>query len=172
MSSATLQPYPDTPLPRAQAKLRARMLHPWKWRLFGLKKLPSLALWQVKLSALDAEACTVTIPYGFRTQNPFRSTYFAAQSGAAELSTGALAMLHLAGKPAASMLVTRFDSRYYKKVTTTLTLVCEDGPAIAEAIAGTMADGEGRETVARSRGYLPDGTLASEFWVTWSFKRR
>ncbi len=171
MSSATLSPYPETLRP-AQAKLRAQMLSPWKWRLFTLGKLPSLALWRVKLTALDAEACTLVIPYGYRTQNPFRSTYFAAQAGAAELSTGALAMLHLAGGAAASMLVTRFDSRYHKKVSKTLTLVCEDGPAIANAIEGTLVDGEGRETVAYARGYLPDGQLASEFWITWSFKRR
>ncbi len=171
MSTATLDGL-TVVLPPAQAKLRAQMLNPWKWRLFAVGKLPSLALWRVRITALDADACTITIPYGYRTQNPFRSTYFAAQAGAAELSTGALAMLQLAGQPAASMLVTRFDSRYYKKVSETLTLVCEDGPAIAEAIAQTIADGKGRETVAYSRGYLPDGQLASEFWVTWSFKRR
>ena len=148
------------------------MLSPFTWRLFTTKQLPSLGLWGVKVRALDAEACTVTMPYGWRSQNPFRSVYFAAQAGAAELSTGALALLHLEGKPRTSMLVTQFDSKYYKKASDTLTFVCADGAAIAEAVAGTLADGEGRTVVARSAATLPDGAVASEFWVTWSFRRK
>lgn len=156
----------------AQRKLVGRMLNPWTWRLFTYNKLPSLALWRVKVRALDAGACTVTMPYGYRTQNPFRSVYFAAQSGAAELSTGALALLHLEDQPRASMLVTQFDSKYYKKAAGELRFVCEDGAAIAEAIAAAIADGVPRTTVAHARAYLPDGVLASEFWVTWSFRRK
>lgn len=156
----------------AQTRLVGRMLSPWKWRLFTYNKLPSLALWGVRVSALDDTACTVTMPYGYRTQNPFRSVYFAAQSGAAELSTGALALLHLEGQPRASMLVTQFDSKYYKKAAGELRFVCEDGDAIAEAVAGAIADGNPRTTVAHVRAYLPDGVLASEFWVTWSFRRK
>ena len=155
-----------------QERLRARMLHPLKWRAFTFGKLPSLALWRVRVRGLGAESCTVTMPYGYRTQNPFRSVYFAAQSGAAELSTGALALLHLEGQPRASMLVTQFDSKYHKKAAGTLRFVCEDGGAIREAVAGTMADGEPRTTVAYASATLPDGTLASEFWVTWSFRRK
>ena len=170
MSTATLAAPPD--LSPAQARLRERMLSPWKWRLFTLGKLPSLALWRVRVAAIDPGACTVTMPYGYRTQNPFRSVYFAAQSGAAELSTGALALLHLEGRPRVSMLVTRFESEYHRKATATLRFVCEDGDAIRGAIDGTLADGEGRTTVARSRAYLPDGTLAAAFAVTWSFRRR
>ena len=172
MSLAYAPAAPAAALTPPQARLRERMLSPWKWRLFTLGKLPSLALWRVKVAALDARSCAVTMPYGYRTQNPFRSVYFAAQSGAAELSTGALALLHLEGQPRTSMLVTRFDSKYYKKAAGTLRFVCEDGEAIASAVAGTVADGEPRETVAHARAYLPDGALASEFWVTWSFRRR
>lgn len=142
------------------------------WRLFTLGKLPSLRLWGVRVRSLDAATCEVTMPYGYRTQNPFRSIYFAAQSGAAELSTGGLALLHLEGEPRTSMLVTRFDSRYYKKAAERLRFVCSDGEAIRRAIAETAATGEGTTVVAHSRALLPDGTLASEFWVTWSFRRR
>lgn len=172
MSTATFSAYPPSPLSPAQTKLRDRMLDPWKWRVFTYGKLPSLALWRVRVKSLDAETCEVTMPYSYRTQNPFRSTYFAAQSGAAELSTGGLALMHLEGKPPTSMLVTQFDSKYYKKVSQTLTFVCSSGREVAEAIAGTLADGQGREVVTHARAFLPDGTLASEFWVTWSFRKR
>ena len=70
------------------------------------------------------------------------------------------------------MLVTQFDSKYYKKAAAEMRFVCADGDAIRDAIAGTVADGEGRVVVAKSSAYLPDGELASEFWVTWSFRRR
>ena len=156
----------------AQTRLQRRMLAPWTWRAFTFKRLPSLALWRVRVAALDSTRCAVTIPYGWRTQNPFRSTYFAAQAGAAELSTGALVMLHLEGGPSCSMLVTDFESKYYKKVSSTLTCTCLDGPALAAAVAGTRADGEARTVRAYSSGHLDDGTLASEFWVTWSLRRR
>ncbi len=159
-------------LSTAQARMRERMLSPWTWLGFTFGKLPSLALWGVRVKALDAACCEITIPYGWRTQNPFSSTYFAAQSGAAELSTGALALLHLEGEAPCSMLVTQFDSKYYKKVSATLTCVCTDGLTIAEAVAKTLADGDGRTVVAHSAAFLPDGTLASEFWVTWSFRRK
>lgn len=159
-------------LTRDQNTLVARMLSPILWRFFAVRKLPSTAFWGVRVRSLDWTSCEVTIPYGWRSQNPFSSTYFAAQSGAAELSTGALALLHLTGKPKTSMLVTQFDSKYYKKVSQTLRLVCTSGDEIAEAVAGTVADGEGRTVVAHSQGFLPDGTLASEFWVTWSFRKK
>lgn len=148
------------------------MLSRVTWRLFAVRKLPSVAFWGVRVRELEADRCAVTMPYGWRTQNPFRSTYFAAQCGAAELSTGALALLHLEGQPRTSMLVTRFDSQYLKKATDTLRFVCRDGEAIAAAVAGTLADGEGRTAVAVSEASLPDGTLASRFEVTWSFRRR
>ena len=70
------------------------------------------------------------------------------------------------------MLVTKVDCAFLKKANETLDFVCEDGAAIRDAIAGTLADGRGRVVEARSRAYLGDGRVASEFAVTWSFKRR
>ena len=148
------------------------MLSPLTWRLFAARKLPSTAFWGVRIRELEAGHCSVTMPYGWRTQNPFRSVYFAAQCGAAELSTGALALLHLEGQPRTSMLVTRFDSAYFKKADATLRFVCRDGEAIAAAIARTVADGSPQTVLATSEAFLPDGTPASRFKVTWSFRRR
>ena len=172
MPTAPAVDAPSSRLSPKQQQLAARMTNPLLYRLFAWRKLPSTAWWRVRVAALDAGACAVTLPYGWRTQNPFRSTYFAAQSGAAELSTGALALLHLEGKPPCSMLVTQFDSKYYKKAADTLRFTCASGAEIEAAVAGTLADGEPRTVVAHSRGHLPDGLLASEFWVTWSFRRR
>jgi hypothetical protein len=155
-----------------QEALANRMLSPWIWRLYALKHLPSVVFWRVRIKKLSAGSCEVTMPFAWRTQNPFNSTYFAAQCGAAELSTGALALLHLEGQPKTSMLVTQFDSKYYKKVSQPLRFICHSGQDIQEAIAAAAKGGEGQQVVALSQAFLPDGTLASEFWVTWSFRRK
>ena len=47
------------------------------------------------------------LPGGWRTQNPFRSTYFAAQAMAAEMSTGAPAMVLVQAAPASVAMILR-----------------------------------------------------------------
>ncbi|MGB3545398.1 MAG: hypothetical protein WBA17_00375, partial [Saprospiraceae bacterium] len=57
---------------------------PWKMRLaFFLRKLPTLFWWGVRVKSATEDRAEVTIPYTWRTQNPFKSVYFAAQAGAA-----------------------------------------------------------------------------------------
>ena len=169
-ANSTTDVEPVTNLTARQQLLAKRMLSFVPFAFFKLVKLPSLSLWGISIRSLNAESCTLTMPYGWRTQNPFNSVYFAAQSGAAELSTGALALLHLEGKGRISMLVTQFDSKYYKKASDNLTFVCESGREIATAIEQSIASGEGKTVVAHAKAYLPDQVLASEFWVTWSFR--
>ena len=66
----------------------------WMW-----KTLPLAAFAGLRVVRLDEAACAVRLPGGWRTQNPFRSTYFAAQAMAAEMSTGAPALVLLEGRP-------------------------------------------------------------------------
>ena len=96
------------PVPAPQAaKLAARLKNPFLFRGFMLAKLPLALIAGLRVRELDTERCVVTVPYGWRTTNPFRSTYFAALAMAAELSTGALAMMatELAGQPVALLIV-------------------------------------------------------------------
>ncbi|PYQ17344.1 MAG: thioesterase, partial [Acidobacteria bacterium] len=92
--------------PKSEA-FRRRILNRvvfWLWRW---KALPLAACAGLRLVSLDAQACTVFLPGGWRTRNPFRSTYFAAQAMAAEMSTGMPAAALVAGAPASvAMLVT------------------------------------------------------------------
>src|SRR4029079_2150345 len=78
--------------PRSPAaeRFRRRMTSPLAMRGFFLAKLPLALAAGVRLQELSAEQCTTSVPYGWRSTNPFRSTYFAALAMAAELSTGAL----------------------------------------------------------------------------------
>ena len=149
------------------------MKHPLKFRTFLLMKLPSAFFTGVRVRDIDERHCVVTVPYKWFSQNPFRSTYFACLSMAAEMSTGALAMAHLYKRnPAVSMLVVRVESEYFKKATGRTTFICEDGETMLDAIEESIKTGEGRIVRARSTGKNTDGEVVAEFYITWSFKAK
>src|SRR5215207_4855643 len=90
--------------------------HPLKFRMFLLSSLPSAYFSGVRVKEIDEKKCVVSVPYKWFSKNPFRSTYFACLSMAAEMSTGALAMACLYKRvPAVSMLVISVNSNYIKK---------------------------------------------------------
>jgi hypothetical protein len=154
-------------------KRRRQMLNPFLMRLYYLGKLPLAFMAGLRLRELDAEHAVVTVPYGWRTTNPFRSTYFAALSMAAELSTGALAKLatDLAPRPVA-MLIVGLTASFEKKATATTTFTCAEGDKIAAAIARTVETGEPATAEVETIGRSPDGTVLARFTFTWSFKAR
>ncbi len=93
--------------------IRRKVLSPHGFRLFLWKQLPLAAFAGLRLRSLDEGGCTVVLPGGWRTQNPFRSTYFAAQAMAAEMSTGAPALVLVQGSEAkVSLLVTEMRALY------------------------------------------------------------
>ena len=139
-------------------------------RMFLLWKLPAAWFMGIGVRSCDGEKAVVRLPYGWRSQNPFRSTYFAAQCAAGEMSTGVLALTHLQGKPPVSMLVTRVEAEFLKKASETLLFSCEDGKALEKAIEKALETGEAQVFRATSTGRLPDGTEAARVWITWSFK--
>lgn len=144
----------------------------WRMRLFLLWKLPAAWFMGISVRACDASQAVVRLPYGWRSQNPFRSTYFAAQCAAAELSTGLLALAALQEQAPVSMLVVKIEAEFFKKASATLLFTCDDGAAIQAAIARTLADGEAQLFRAESVGRLPDGSEAARMYITWSFKRK
>jgi hypothetical protein len=154
-------------------EVRHRVLSPVGFRLYLWKELPLAAFAGLRLRSLDEGGCTVILPGGWRTQNPFRSTYFAAQSMAAEMSTGAPAMVLVRGRDAKmSMLVTGIDARFMKKITGTSQFTFRDIGEMADVIERAAQTGEPAVFVARSVGRNEAGDVAAEFEVTWSFKRR
>lgn len=149
------------------------MRHPVKFRLFLLTKLPSAYFAGLRVKEADEKHCSVTVPYKWFTKNPFRSTYFACLSMAAEMSTGALAMAHLYKKnPPVSMLVVNVEASFHKKAADRSEFVCEDGLLFKEAIAETIRTGESTTVRARSIGKNNAGEIVAEFYITWSFKAR
>jgi hypothetical protein len=147
--------------------------HPVKSRLFLLLKLPSAFFSGVRIRTIDVTRCEVSVPYKWFTKNPFRSTYFACLSMAAELSTGALAMSNIYGrKVGLSMLVVKIESEYFKKATGRTVFTCEDGRIFEQAIAQSITTGEAKIVRAKSIGKNAEGDTIAEFFVSWSFKAR
>ena len=154
------------------ATFQQQVLNPFKLRLFLLRKLPMAWLAGLRLTQLSASSATVTVPFKYLTQNPFRSIYFACLAMAAELASGIQAMLHTQGGGPVSMLVVGLEADFTKKAVGLITFVCADGAAIAQAIAESRASGAGRTVVATSTGVDAAGEVVAVFRVTWSFRAK
>jgi uncharacterized protein DUF4442 len=157
---------------RAEAE-RVRLLRSGRFRAYLWMKLPLAACAGLTLRRLDDAGCTVGLPGGWRTQNPFRSTYFAAQAMAAEMSTGAPAMVLVQAAPASiAMLLRGVEAVFTKRIQGPSLFTFDDVAGLSAAIARAAASGESESYTGHSIGAGPDGVAASEFRVTWSFKRR
>ncbi len=158
--------------PKGEA-LRARVLRRLPMTLYLWRMLPLAAFAGLRITRLDPQACTVTLPGGWRTQNPFRSTYFAAQAMAAEMSTGAPALVLREDAPRSiSMLILGLNASYLKRLTGPGAFTCESIPAIAAAIELAAESDTPQTVVARSTGRDAQGQVVAEFEVSWSFRRR
>ena len=146
---------------------------PLKMRAYFSAKLPLALFAGLRVRELSTARCAVDVPYGWRTTNPFRSTYFAAQCMAAELSTGALVMLAVqSSRDPVSMLVANMTASFEKKASQTLTFTCENGADAFAAVRETLRTGEGVTVPMRTVGRLPDGTVAATFEFIWTMKKK
>lgn len=158
--------------PKAE-RLRRQVLSRLPMTLWMWKTLPLAAFAGLRVSRLDEAACSVRLPGGWRTQNPFRSTYFGAQAMAAEMSTGAPALVLLADAPASvAMLVVGLEARFSKKAVGETVFTCEDLPGMRSAIETAASSSEPQAFVASSIGRDTAGDEVAAFEITWSFKRR
>ena len=145
--------------------------HPIKFRLFLLAKLPSAFFSGVRVISADEDKCCVKVPYKWFSQTPFKSTYFACLSMAAEMSTGVLALAHIyKRKPAISMLVSLIEGSFIKKATGITVFTCEEGSTIKQTIEDAVQSGEGKVITVKSYGRNKANEIVAEFSITWSFK--
>lgn len=147
--------------------------HPFKFRMFLLSKLPAAFFSGVRVRSINENECVVTVPYKWFTRNPFKSTYFACLSMAAEMSTGALGIMNVYNrKPAVSMLVTKVEGEFHKKSTGIATFTCAEGPAIMNAVETAISTGEAQSIKVLSTGTNGNGETIATFYITWSFKQK
>ena len=155
------------------AAFRALIMHPIKFWLYMLVKLPMGFLAGLKLTELDPDKAVVQVKYKWLTQNPFGSMYFAVLSMAAEFSTGILCLANIyKSDPAISMLVVKMESHFYKKAVGIITFTCSDGDAIIAMVQTAKKTGEGVTIVSKSTGLNQNGEVVAEFFITWSIKAK
>ena len=158
-------------LPAARKYLRD-IRSPWKLKLYFLKNLPSALWWGIRVKSAAPERAEATLPYSWRTQNPFKSIYFAAQCGAGELSTGILANLARLGQGNISMLVLEQKAEFVKKANTLTTFTCDEGLQVFETVQKAVETGEPQVITMTSTGRNTSGEAVSRIYITWSFKVR
>lgn len=155
-----------------QVKLLSDFNKPFKMWLFTLIKLPSALFMGVKVHRMTTEVGQTSVPYGWRSQNPFQSIYFAAQCSAGEMSTGLPAMLALKGRGKVSMLVSHIEASFVKKATSKTIFTCNDVAAVFETVERAIATKEAQTIVMTTTGVQATGETVAVMRVTWSFKAK
>lgn len=134
-------------------------------------KLPSAYWCGVRAKSINETQCVVSVKHRWVNQNPFKSMYFAVQAMAAELTTGAMVMLHIQkSKRNISMLVANNKGNFSKKATGRINFTCNDGHLIDEAIKKTIENGEGQTFWMKSTGVNEKGEQVSEMDFEWSIR--
>ena len=156
-----------------QKKLLKRYNNRLLVKTISIFKLPMAFLAGLKIVHIDEEVCRVSTRLTFLTKNPFRSTYFAVLSMAAELSTGLYALLFTTGiQPSVAVIITGLNARFLKKATGTTIFTCREGEKLRQAVVQARETGEAAVTTVKSVGKNEVGETVAEFEFTWSFKQR
>jgi len=160
-------------LTHQQLQFRNNFSSPIKQRLFYFKNLPLALFTGIKLVYLDEDKAIAEVPYRWRNKNPFKSMYFAVQCMAAELSTGALALLALKGVNAnIALIIVDFKAKFVKKATTKITFTCEDYALFHQALSELKQIGDAKVVTAKAIGRDVEGNEVAHFEFSWSFKLR
>jgi hypothetical protein len=147
--------------------------NPVKFRLFLWKNLPAALFSGVAVKSAGPGRTEITIPYRWFTRNPFRSTYFACLSMAAEMSTGILAMSCVyQRRPSISPIVIGVEGKFFKKATGLTLFICEQGDEIRNVVGEAAVSGSPQTIRVLSSGYNEKNELIAEFYITWSFRKR
>ena len=155
------------------ARERRRLLNRALFKAYLFARLPLAACAGLRVLRLDDAGCTVRLPGGWRTRNPFGSAYFAAQTMAAEMATGAPAMLLVRTlAPSVAFILREVRGSFGKRVLGPSLYTFDDVAALRAVIERALASGEAETYTGRVRATNAAGETASEFEITWSFKRR
>lgn len=154
-------------------EFQKKILSKIKFKFFLFFQLPLAYVAGIKLNILSTTQSQVSMKYRFWNKNPFGSIYFAALSMAAELSTGAIALMAIyKEKPTISMLVVNMRAEFKKKARGIITFKCEQGRDIFQAVETCKVSQEGQILEVKSVGIDRKGEVVAVFYFTWSFKQK
>lgn len=145
----------------------------WAMRAFLLKSMPLGLAAGLRVDAIDDSVCVVSLPGGWRTQNPFRSMYWAAQGMAAELATGAPMFVYTRAAPApVRTLVGSVEARFVKPAHGRISFTCADVAAAADGVARACGSDESVDCPLVATGRDARGEVVSEWTFRWSFRAK
>jgi hypothetical protein len=157
----------------ANSRFQKQVNNGFLMRIFLLKSLPMAFIAGIRVKSLNDVEAVTQIKYGWLTQNPFRSMYFACQAMAAEMSTGLLVMNAITdSKPGISMLIVKNEAYYFKKAIGKITFSCNEGEMLTSIVNKAKEGAEGLVIPLKSTGRDEQGEVVSEFIFTWSLKAR
>ncbi len=157
-----------------QNKLLKKNNNRYAVKNISIAKLPMAFLTGLKIEYINESKSKTSVKFGYLTKNPYRSTYFALLSMAAELSTGLFANFYAMGiKPIIALIITKLNASFIKKAIGTTTFVCEDGQQkFQEAIEILHTQSCPAEVKSKSTGMSESGEIVAESEIYWSFKQR
>jgi uncharacterized protein DUF4442 len=152
---------------------RRRLLNRVMFKAYLWARLPLAACAGLRVTRLDDAGCSVRLPGGWRTRNPFGSAYFAAQTMAAEMATGAPALLLVRTlAPSVALILREVRGGFSKRIQGPSLYTFDDVAGLRAVVERALASGESEAYTGRVRATNAAGEVASEFDITWSFKRR
>ncbi len=160
----------------SQQKLQrtlARMRRPLLLQGATLTKMPLGFFAGLKVESIDEESCIVSLPGGWRTQNPFQSTYWAAQGMAAEMATGLhpFAYSSAAAVPV-RMILAATNARFGRLCKGRALFHCQAGTPVKAAILETLSSGKSVNCPIEVIGRDAEGEVVSEWTFTWSLRAK
>jgi len=160
-------------LNREQLLVLNRINNRFLFKLFSIVKLPLAFFTGLKIEKLNGDECITSVRLKYLNKNPFRSTYFAVLSMAAELSTGAIALLAAEGHhPSVAKIITSMRADFVKKATGRTRFTCAEGEKLFSAVDKAIETKEARLETVSSVGCDENGDVVARFEFTWSFKQR
>jgi hypothetical protein len=143
------------------------------FRLGMMKILPMGSIAGLKITEIDDEHCTVTVPYKYINKNPFNTTYWAVLGMAAEMASGALVQMYTHKlNPSVSMFVTGCDGKFLKRALGVTTFICTEGKLVGDIIQKAIDTNQPQTIHNNVKGYDKDKNLLVEFNFEWSVKAR
>ena len=143
------------------------------FKIFTLFNLPMALISGLKIERINGTECETSVGYKFLNKNPFNSIYFAVLSMAAELSTGALALLSVQTMDSnIAFIVTGIEGEFLKKAKGKIKFKCLEGEKIFKAVEKAVQTPEPAVQIVQTIGYNDEGEIVAVFNFKWSFKKR
>jgi len=141
-----------------------------RFRVFTALSMPTAWFAGLRIRELDNNVCVTTLPGGWRTQNPFKTMYWAVQGMGAELSTGAAPFAMSKSLPQKlRMFVVATEAKFTKTAKGKIIFTCNEVSLAKAAIEESIVTGKPVECNLNSIATDSSGDVVSEWIFKWNF---